>query len=262
MPALLVVLALAAATPPADAELLDQAEAAFAEGLRLREKGERGAAAFRAAARAYETLNERGAANADLYRNLGNAYWLAGDAPRSILAYRLGLRLAPQDGELRQLLAGAREQVVYPPSSTLGRPAEEVRPRWLALIPPGWLFAAAVLVYVGGCVCLTRWMMIRHPPYLAEAVVALVVALGLGGWSAWSRWDGLPRPIAVIARDGVLLRKGNGAAFPPWSATPLNRGVEAEVLHDRDGWLQVELAGGEIGWVSEAEVVRESREQQ
>jgi hypothetical protein len=91
---------------------------------------------------------------------------------------------------------------------------------------------------------------------LAVAIVGLVVAAALGSWLGWSMWDGPPRSLAVIAHDGVLLRKGNGATFPPWSETPLNRGVEANILYSRDGWLQVELAGGEVGWVSAVEVVR------
>jgi hypothetical protein len=57
------------------------------------------------------------------------------------------------------------------------------------------------------------------------------------------------RPLVVILDDGVLLRKGDGLAYPPRYDTPLNRGAEARLLFERGGWLQVELAGGEVGWV-------------
>jgi hypothetical protein len=257
MSSFFVTLALAAvATPPSDADLLVAAESAFAEGLRLRAKGERGAGAFRQAARAYEELRDRGAENPDLYRNLGNARLLAGDLPRAILAYRLGLRLAPADDGLRRLLTSAREQVVFAEGSALGRPVEEIRPGWLRAPRPGWLFGLAVVAYSAGCVCLTRWWMLRQGRLLVCAVVALAVAAGLGGRVAVQWWSGPPRPIVVVARDGVFLRKGNGTAFPPWFDTPLNRGVEAELVHESGGWLQVELPGGEVGWVSAAEVVR------
>jgi hypothetical protein len=56
-------------------------------------------------------------------------------------------------------------------------------------------------------------------------------------------------PLVVIADDGVLLRKGNGLSYPPRYETPLNRGVEARLLVSRGDWLQIELEGGEIGWV-------------
>jgi hypothetical protein len=29
----------------------------------------------------------------------------------------------------------------------------------------------------------------------------------------------------------------------------VNRGVEARLLFEREGWAQIELAAGEVGWV-------------
>ncbi len=47
----------------------------------------------------------------------------------------------------------------------------------------------------------------------------------------------------------MLPRKGDGLAYPPRYETPLNRGVEASpVVSSRDGSVQIELAGGEVGW--------------
>jgi hypothetical protein len=59
----------------------------------------------------------------------------------------------------------------------------------------------------------------------------------------------------VIARDGVLLRRGNGVVFPPRYDTPVNRGVEGRLRFERGGWVQIELSGGEIGWVPRAAVL-------
>jgi hypothetical protein len=53
----------------------------------------------------------------------------------------------------------------------------------------------------------------------------------------------------VIVEDNVLLLKGNGDAYPPRYETPVNQGVEARLLFERDGWLQIELSGGEVGWI-------------
>jgi hypothetical protein len=56
-------------------------------------------------------------------------------------------------------------------------------------------------------------------------------------------------PLVVIAEDGVRLRKGNNRAFPPRYDTSLPRGVEGRRLFVREGWAQIELAGGEVGWL-------------
>lgn len=65
--------------------------------------------------------------------------------------------------------------------------------------------------------------------------------------------------LVVIAEDGVLLRKGNHENFPPRYETPLNRGVEAQLLFERGDWLQIQLGGGEIGWVRRTLVLRDDQ---
>ena len=63
------------------------------------------------------------------------------------------------------------------------------------------------------------------------------------------------QPLVVIARDDVLLRKGNGEGYPRRYDFPVNRGVEARVLFERGDWMQIELSGGETGWVPRGAVV-------
>ena len=74
-----------------NAELFRGGENAFHAGMVCREKkdpNDRGEADFREAARAWETIRSRGVDTALLYRNLGHAYFLAGDLPRAVLCYR------------------------------------------------------------------------------------------------------------------------------------------------------------------------------
>jgi hypothetical protein len=187
-----------------------------------------------------------------LYRNLGNAYLLAGELPQAILAYRRGLRLAPRDTALRENLTQARALVAYPEEGSFARPVPDIRPPWLPGIGPRWLFAGAVLLYGVAWVQLTRWLMVRRRRLLGLGLAGLV---GAGVLTAVlvvlqrSEKVEADHPLVVIADDDVLLRKGNGEAFGARYATPVNRGVEARLLYVRGGWLQIELSGGEVGWV-------------
>jgi uncharacterized protein YgiM (DUF1202 family) len=94
--------------------------------------------------------------------------------------------------------------------------------------------------------------MLRRGPFLGVGIAALAVAgllaVGIAFEELYER-DLTVRPLVVIAEDGVLLRKGNGEAYPRRYETPVNRGVEARLLFERDAWLQIELSGGETGWV-------------
>jgi hypothetical protein len=256
------LLAAAALTLPAEtaagsADLVRKAEQDFNEGLRLRQAGEKSRAVFRSSVAAYEELLRRGASNAPLYRSLGNARLLAGDRPGAILAYRQGLQVAPGSQLLRECLEAARDKVAFPEGSRLGRAPEDLRPPWLAGLSARWAFALAVLAYALGCAAVMRWLMRRRRAMLLAAVVLLVGAAGVGALLVHQeRWRE-DRPIVVIAADGVVLRKGNGVLFPPRYDTPLNRGVEAELLYRRGGWLQIELSGGEIGWIEAKHAVVE-----
>ena len=56
-------------------------------------------------------------------------------------------------------------------------------------------------------------------------------------------------PLVVIAEDKTYMLKGNNALYPRAHETPLNRGVEARLIQLRGSWLQIELTGGQIGWL-------------
>lgn len=239
--------------PPANEIVLRQAEAAFRAGVAERARPEQARTHFRAAADAYEVLRQAGSHNPDLAANQGHAALLAGDLPGAILAYRRGLRLAPQDARLRAALAYARAQVVYSSDSALGRPALEHWPPWLPRPAPVQWFWLAALAYALGCAAGTRWLMVRRGLLVtgsALGVAALATAALL--LEEESLRDTFRVPFVVVAEDGVLLRKGNGLAYPPRAEEPLNRGVEARLLFTRGDWFQVELASGEIGWIPRA----------
>jgi len=249
----------AAAESVSAAELLERAEASFRHGGELREsRPDQARACFRQAAEGYAELQQRGTQNADLCRNLGNAYFLAGDLPHAILAYRRGLQLAPLDSRLQDNLAFARHQVEYPMTSELGRQPAEQWPVWLRRVLRLSFGGLALTLYALGWLMLTRWRMTRRRRLLRLGIAALIV--GVVTMSVFFFADAGDeqrgaRPAVVIHQDGVLLRVGNGFDYPRRYDTPLNRGVEARLLYARNDWLQIELARGEIGWIPQSAAV-------
>lgn len=235
-----------------DRDVLERAESEFQDGVHLRRDREQARPHFRNAAGYFEELRQRSIGNPALYRNLGNSYLLAGDLPHAILSYRRGLERSPSDFDLREHLAEARARVAYPASGDLGRPPSDDRPPWLPHLRSRWLMFAAIVCYVLGCVGATRWRMVRRGRLLTASFIALLLASVLSGWlmlRAYEQRDREAQPLVVIARDGMLLRRGNSMVFPSRYDTPVNRGVEGRLLFERGGWVQIELSGGEIGWV-------------
>jgi hypothetical protein len=239
-------------------QLLERAESEFHAGRATRADRRQSRSHFARAAEAYEALRQRGYRNADLFRNEGNAYLLAGDLPRAILAYRRGLRLAPGDRQLRANLAAARAEVAIPSPGSFGRPPEEFWLSWVLRPRPAVALLGAVLAFSLYWVALTRYFMVRRFWLLKAALVALAAGLMLKSYALWESWNrvrDIPHPLVVVARDGVVLRKGNGFSYPPRNPAPLNRGVEAQELFMRGDWLQIRLTGGEVGWVPLADVL-------
>lgn len=242
-----------AADAPDDIRL--QAEAAFREGAQLAPKApDKARKEFARSAALYEQIRQAGVVNADLLRNQGNAYLLADDLPRAILAYRRGLHLAPHDMALRRNLAHAREEVRYAPPGTLGRPPVDHRPPWLPRLPE-WTPHVALGFYALGWLAGVRWWMVRRGGWLTVGISCFVAALLVGGGIGYEEWTEAQeeaQPLVVIAQDGVLLSRGTwsvSAASPPRYETPLHRGVEARLLFERGSWLQIELSGGQVGWI-------------
>ncbi|MBL8797020.1 MAG: hypothetical protein JNM56_24170 [Planctomycetia bacterium] len=252
--------------PPTVDDVRLQAEAAFAEGVQLAAKKPGDArACFQCAASLFEKLARDGAANPELYRNIGNAWLLARDPDqpqsdelaRAIFAYRRGLLLSPQDRQLQDNLAYARQLVVHPPGSAFGQPPVEHRPPWLPRWP-GLLFGLMIACYVAGCLAVGRWWMVRRGPWPTLAAVGFaLMALFLVGWGLedWQLRQEAAEPLVVLAQDGVQLLSGNGPRFPARYETRLHPGVEARLRYDRGRWVQIELAGGEVGWVPRSAVL-------
>jgi hypothetical protein len=255
-----LLLMIAAPPPAADAVLSDlandeitrRAEQEFQRGVELRGARDKAIPHFKIASEYFEELCRRGVSNPELYRNLGNASLLADELPRAVLSYRRGLRLAPTDPDLQTGLTEARGRVVYAATGGFGRPPDDYRPPWLPRVGSAELLAAVVLCYVVACLYGTRWLMTRRGWPLICALVASVAAIALTSLmisALKSERVGREHPLVIVAEDGVLLRKGDGLAYPPRYETPLNKGVEARRLYERGDWSQIELSGGEIGWM-------------
>ena len=236
---------------PLDEQVLEWAEDSFQQGINAR--GTPGESKFfQSAADHYDELRRRGFDNATLLRNQGNALLLAGDLPRAILAYRRGLRLNSNDRQIRINLAYAREQVAYSSADSFARPPGGWWPPWLPRLTAGssfWIFLVSyTLTWVGLAWSWTGPADNRRSLVWAGLAGSIFFAACFAIQIHGDRAD-RQHPLVVIAEDKTSLLKGNNALYPRAYETPLNRGVEARLLQARGSWLQIELTGGQIGWV-------------
>jgi len=233
-------------------EILKRAEAAFQMGMDARGTSKE-SRYFQQAAEYYEALRQRGVSNAALFWNQGNANSLTGNWPQAILAYRRGLRWDPNNFQMRANLAYARDQVVYSSNDNFARPPESLWPPWAPRMSSHVAFWLTLIFYALAQLCLAMRWRIQEDRWswtlwlgLAGAALFAIVYVG----QARAERAEAEHPVVVIAADQTYLQKGNHSLYPPAYETPLNSGVEARLIQIRDNWLQIELAGGQVGWVA------------
>lgn len=232
------------------AEVLAAAEAAFAEGIALRHDAVRARVAFARAAAGYDELWASGEPTPALAWNRAAAHRLAGDLPRALVALNEGLIAFPWHRPLQAARESARAAVAYPSAGGLVGQCRPPAPAGLgSRVSPGeaWLIAAGLWLGAWGAVA--RLAMTHARGWAVTAMLLLVVLVGFAyrlgqDRAADRRWAA----VVVLARDEVL-RTGNATAFPPRLEPALPRGVEARRRAERGGWVQVELAGGAVGWL-------------
>jgi hypothetical protein len=118
-------------------------------------------------------------------------------------------------------------------------------------------YLAAGLLWLVTCLGITRFAMTRIPGWLLISGIGGLCLLVLGGlwWRDWRHQANEHARPLVIVTDDVALKGGNGETWPDRLKWRLPRGVEAREMTRRGGWVQVELAGGSVGWLPERKVI-------
>jgi hypothetical protein len=240
-----------------DAEVAAQAERAFRQGVESKTRLLEARKHFGDAADHCLELHRRGVRSPALYRNLGNAALLADRWPEAIWAFHIGLKLDPNDRELREHLAFVRGKTLYSASGQ-AQPEPDIWPAPLyrpTLLELTVLSAFSyVLTWIGVAFAFLRR---TSRIYVATALAVLVaVAAGIAFWHTLEQADLDRRTPLVIVAENTPLYRGNGTSYPQHPEQPtLPRGMEVRQQHRRGNWLQVRLTSGEIGWLPRSRVL-------
>ena len=192
--------------------------------------------------------------SAEVYYNLGNAYFRSDSIPQAILAYERAALINPGNSYIRFNLQFARGKTI----DKVAEPDEMFFISWfrsaanLATVD-GWatmvLFSAALL----GCCILLYFFSSR----------ILVRKVGFGCAIAFAILFVLTNIFALYQKNALTSKEGAIIMAPAANLkkTPIRSGADEAVLHegtrvdiaDRSikGWLGVKLADGREGWIEE-----------
>ncbi|HRZ47357.1 MAG TPA: BatD family protein [Candidatus Paceibacterota bacterium] len=199
---------------------------------------------FAEAIQGYEEIRRGGLASPALLFNLGNACLKADQVGKAIACYRLGLRIAPRDRDMRANLKLARARI-----GTAAVPGESRWQAWLGWFTlDEWTVAASVLFWSWLVVAAAGlWNPVRPARWrratwtLAGATLALAIGLALAAHRHF-------RSVAAV----VVIEDAPARYGPLEEARihfHLRDGSEVRILDRQNDWLQARDAAGRIGWL-------------
>ena len=215
---------------------------------------------FAGAVAAYQSILDSGLESADLYYNLGNAWFKAGELGEAVLAWERARLRAPDNADILSNLEHAR---------SLTADAVEPLPQfWLfsalswwvrlpsrglliVLVSIGWLLAsgAGVVRILGRPVAIRPWV-----PWAAGTGGVLLL---LFGSSFAVRELGLGSPERAIVMDSLVPVRSAPAQDDNLTLFEVHEGTRVRVDQRTGDWLEVVLDDGKVGWipVSSIEVI-------
>ena len=216
------------------------------EAVQAYEKGE-----YQKAADLYESLTKEGYNSADLYYNLGNAYYKAGENAQAILNYERALLYAPNDADLKTNLEIAKLKTVDKID-----PVEKIfiynwidsirnmntSNQWATIAVGAFVLflGCFALYFIGGKV----WM---KKIAFFSAILLFILILFANSAASAQKERLVNRDYAIVFAKSVTAK-----------STPADSGTDLFVLHDGTKvkvkskvgeWYEVELADGNIGWI-------------
>ncbi len=234
--------------------VFSEAQASFSLGLNQQGEQKR-LTMFKAAGQFQVLIQKFGIENGNLYYNIGNAYYEAGDIGQAILNYRRAERLIPGSVDLKTNLDQARRDLSLP----------QAKEAWWADIGRNFFFWHFLLdystrrnVFLGAFVLvwgILVWMIFKRHLFLRTAFIAtLLLILSFGGSYLLSSYQLYFVQSGVVTAKKATARKGPGQSYERFFQQALPSGTEFDVVERLGEWWRVRLPGGEDVWLEKANV--------
>lgn len=222
------------------------------EGVKAYSDGE-----WENAVASFGKISEMGLESAQLYCNIGDAYFKAGDYPHAILYYERTLKLDPSYSDAKYnlgILSGLIQDRIDPvPEFVL---KAWTRSLCYTLDSDSWavlfivflaLMLSMVLLFLLGSSTGAR----RTGFY--TAIAFLLLAGASLGFSLWQRNDYMKADSAIVTRP-VSSVKSSPSSEASTDLFILHEGTKVNILDEVGDWRNIELADGRQGWMRIADM--------
>ena len=212
---------------------------------------------YDAAVAAYEELDRQDVVSADLFFNLGDAYFKKGALGPAIWAFERAAALDPDDEDVRFNLYQSRKLVARQAHDKIeGEDRDSLWIRAVTSLSPSaetWVFLALYLGFFAVLFTRRRASDDARPALTTVAAILAVTTLLAGGALA-GRVVLTRVPFGVVLPDALAVKEGADVNYK--TGFQVHAGLRVRLLERDQDWLRVRLANGLEGWVGAKDIGR------
>ncbi len=204
----------------------------------------------------YESLIKEGNLSSEVYYNLGNSYYKAGNISQTLLNYERAHKLSPDDEDINFNLKIASLKVV----DKMDAVPEIFYKRWMKAIAlefttETWtrFFLACVwLLFIFLAIFVVASSASLKKSGFAFAIIFLILTIGMFALAQKSYSMMYVDQQAIIMSSSVYVKsspdeKGSDQFI-------LHEGTKVNVLDEFADWKKIRIANGSIGWLKQGEI--------
>ena len=206
---------------------------------------------------AWESLRGAGVESAELYYNLGNAYFKSTEIGRAVLNYERALRIDPSFSDARFNLEFARSMV----QDRIDEVPEFILKTWARKISylmnsDAWAILSLVL-FAAFLAMLLLFLLgprvgLRRTGFYSS-IVLIMLSAGCYGFSVWQR-NVYRRADSAVVMKPVSSVKSSPSEESSKDLFLLHEGTEVGVLDSVGKWVNISLSDGRQGWIQAGDI--------
>ncbi len=228
-----------------------QNHALFGKGNTLYNQGK-----YTEAIDAYKTILDTKNHSAELYYNLGNAYYKLNEVAPSIYYYEKALQLAPNDADIKNNLAFAKNMTIDAIDTIPeGGISKFIKSTTNYMTFDGWAKTSIALV-----LCFVILFLIYYFAYstlnkrlafigsmISLSLLAIVLTLAFHKFNL----DKSNKPAIVFSQESKVKAEPN---LRSEEAFILHEGTKVQVLDTVKSWKKIKLPDGKTGWIPKEDI--------
>jgi tetratricopeptide (TPR) repeat protein len=223
------------------AELMQEANNAYNKGL------------YDSSINLYNRIADKNVESAELYYNLGNAWFKKGEVPHAILYYERAKKLKPNDEDINYNLGVANSMIVDKIEKVPTLFFQDWwnyfynlfgADKWAVILIVSW----ALFVMFAGIFLLSESRRNKKTGFFL-GILFLVITVASYGLASQKYHHSISHNEAVIFTPTITVKSS-----PTQTAVDLfviHEGTKVKILDKVDGWVKIKISNGSIGWISE-----------